>query len=195
MPSFRFRVRVVLSADGDVGVEFGYVPAAVAGMPGIFRSSTAGARFWNWHVLRWSCPFLPDVRLAFTRDGYVAATTDSQREATPLVGWKSKGIVPEVVQPTGWPGTLGIPVVSGPQRPDHRSCTGKGPERACRPSTWLRWGNSGVRAALSELNGCPRSVTGKAMNGRRGGRAAAAVVSTALPHRLHGCSGAWFVGQ
>ena len=44
MPSFRFRVRVVLSADGDVGVEFGYVPAAVAGMPGIFRSSTAGAR-------------------------------------------------------------------------------------------------------------------------------------------------------
>ena len=109
MPSFRFRVRGVLGADGDVGVEFGYVPAAVAGMPGIFRSSTAGARCSDWHVLRGSCPFVPGVGWALTRDGYVMATTDSQREATPLVGWKSKGIVPEVGQPSELPGTLASP--------------------------------------------------------------------------------------
>ena len=109
MPSFRFRVRGVLGADGDVGVEFGYVPAAVAGMPGIFRSSTAGARCSDWHVLTWSFPFVPAVGLAFTRDGYVMATTNGQREATSPVGWKSKGIVPEVGQPTGWPETPAIP--------------------------------------------------------------------------------------
>ena len=108
MPSFRFRVRGVLGADGDVGVEFGYVPAAVAGMPGIFRPSTAGARCSDGHVLRWSCLFVPAVGWAFTRDGCVMATTNGQREATPLVGRKSKGIVPEVGQPTGWPETPAI---------------------------------------------------------------------------------------
>ena len=109
MPSFRFRVRGVLGADGDVGVEFGYVPAAVAGMPGIFRSSTAGARCSDWHVLRWSCLFVPGVGLALTRDGCVMATTDSQREATPPVGWKSKGIVPEVGRLSELLGTLASP--------------------------------------------------------------------------------------
>ena len=164
MPSFRFRVRGVLGADGDVGVEFGYAPAAIAGMPAMLSYLTAGARCSDWHVLTWSCPFVSGVGLAFTRDGYVMATTDSQREATPLVGWKGNGIVPEAGRSSELPGILASPgrwafpvwvwvsqSFQARRGPDLGPAGKDDMKWPWRPSGWLHGGNVGQVAPVVKL--------------------------------------------